>query len=156
MKLSKKLNFTGSEKHLKRICLATEDQQAEVLKRDYKCLATGWGRGNKGRGVTDTLQKLPQPIHGPKKCQEIWKKVSWPVTEDHICIGNLKGKKGVCNGDSGGPIQCQLRDGNWVQFGIASWTISDCISEGYAAVFTKVSSYRKWIKEKIEDDTNEI
>ncbi|UXI21493.1 hypothetical protein NH340_JMT07436 [Sarcoptes scabiei] len=135
------------EKHLKTVCLA---DKSVVVREEYYCMASGWGRGNKGRIVTEVLQKLKQPIHNSTECAKIWEKSVWPVTENHICIGDLQGSKGICNGDSGGPIQCRLRTGEWVQFGIASWTIRDCISKGYAAVFTGVSGYLDWIDKQME------
>lgn len=168
LRLEKPIDFSR-ERHLKTICLAKE---TDVAKNNYECVATGWGRGNKGKNVhafswplifsfnsitgrvvTDVLQKLPQPVHNSTTCQQIWKGVGWPITRNHICIGDLRGGKGVCNGDSGGPIQCRLKNGDWVQFGIASWTISDCVSRNFAAVFTSVSGYRNWIIETISKNS---
>lgn len=168
LRLEKPIDFSR-ERHLKTICLAKE---TDVAKNNYECVATGWGRGNKGKNVhafswplifpfnsitgrvvTDVLQKLPQPVHNSTTCQQIWKGVGWPITRNHICIGDLRGGKGVCNGDSGGPIQCRLKNGDWVQFGIASWTISDCVSRNFAAVFTSVSGYRNWIIETIRKNS---
>ncbi|OTF79175.1 Group 3 mite allergen-like protein (serine protease), partial [Euroglyphus maynei] len=122
IRLEKPINFI-QERHLSPICLAKWN---DIPKKNYVCVVTGWGRSKNGHIVTDVLQKLPQPIHNYQSCKKIWKDVGWPITRHHICVGDLKGGKGVCNGDSGGPIQCRLKNGEWVQFGIASWTISDC------------------------------
>lgn len=45
LKLSKRLNFTGDDKHLSAINLAWPDTQIV----DQKCVATGWGRTQTGK-----------------------------------------------------------------------------------------------------------
>lgn len=99
--------------------------------------------------ITDVLQKLTQPLLDSNQCARVWAGVGWPVTANHVCVGDLKTPKGVCNGDSGGPVQCRLNNGEWTQVGVTSWTTRTCIAPGYAAVFTRVSSYRDWIANQI-------
>lgn len=102
-----------------------------------------------GPRLTDVLQKLSQPLLDWRQCANAWKGVGWPVTEKNVCIGDLRSPIGVCSGDSGGPIQCRLNNGEWLQVGVTSWTTSVCNAPGYAAVFTQVSSHLDWVRNKV-------
>lgn len=51
------------------------------------------------------------------------------------------GLKGVCNGDSGGPLMV-----NGVQVGIVSWTKRPCADPKHADVYTFTVYYLDWIK----------
>ena len=50
----------------------------------------------------------------------------------------------VLKGDSGGPLTCRV-NGSWTVVGIVSYGDIDCATSGSAAVYTRVSSYRQWI-----------
>ena len=51
-----------------------------------------------------------------------------------------------CHGDSGGPLSCQTPGGVWKQFGVVSWGNPQCNGLDRYTVYTKVSSYIKWIE----------
>lgn len=146
LKLEKSLDFKGADKHLKPVCLA---DSSFVVRTGMPAFVVGWGKGDKGPRTTDILQKLQQPLLDYQKCADAWKGIGWPVTEKNVCVGDLTSQKGVCSGDSGGPAQVRLATGDWLQVGITSWTTSACNIQGYAAVFTKVSSHIDWIREKV-------
>ncbi|XP_059488853.1 brachyurin-like [Neocloeon triangulifer] len=70
-----------------------------------------------------------------------------------ICISGSD-KKAICSGDSGGPLTYKDANGANVQIGIVSFSHpSSCV--GFPQVFTRVSSYLKFISDhtglKIED-----
>ncbi|XP_044756427.1 trypsin-like [Coccinella septempunctata] len=69
------------------------------------------------------------------------------ITRNQICTeyGTLKNIS--CPADAGSPLICGER-----QYGIFSWGIG-CEDDDYPGVFTKVSSFRKWIN-NIEMDPN--
>lgn len=62
-----------------------------------------------------------------------------------LCAGIKDGGKGQCSGDSGGPLTI-----NGTQIGVVSWSIKPCEVAPYPGVYTKVSHYIDWIKEKTE------
>ncbi|MBN3295442.1 KLKB1 protein, partial [Amia calva] len=49
-------------------------------------------------------------------------------------------------GDSGGPLVCRKTGQPWVLAGLTSFG-AGCALKDYPGVFTRVSSYRDWIKE---------
>lgn len=59
-----------------------------------------------------------------------------------LCAGD--GQTDACQGDSGGPL---VQGG--ILYGIVSWG-AGCAVEGYPGVYTKVSFFRKWIKNVIQ------
>jgi secreted trypsin-like serine protease len=72
---------------------------------------------------------------------------SYRVTENHICAGETG--KGVCVGDSGGPLMVKAPNpSGYIQIGIASW-VRVCGEPGFPGVFTRVSRYRDWIANKV-------
>jgi secreted trypsin-like serine protease len=59
----------------------------------------------------------------------------------------------TCKGDSGGPLMKEYYDGVkqfWFVVGVVSYGPRECGSEGVPGVYTKVSSYMDWIREKIK------
>lgn len=53
-------------------------------------------------------------------------------------------------GDSGGPLMLQRQDGKWTNIGVVSWGI-DCALAEHPGVYTKVTSYLKWISVNTQD-----
>lgn len=62
-----------------------------------------------------------------------------------ICSGNVEERKGICFGDSGGPLMKRI-NGQWTLAGIISYTDTDCL--GFNA-YTRISSYYDWIMNNI-------
>ena len=75
-----------------------------------------------------------------------------PVTKNQVCAGGEDGK-GSCQGDSGGGLfirKEKIVDEKrpWYLLGIVSFGKSSC-GAGIPEVYTRVSKYVRWIKEKI-------
>jgi secreted trypsin-like serine protease len=72
-----------------------------------------------------------------------------------LCAGTTDGGVDSCQGDSGGPLA--IYDGKrkkWFLGGITSWGYG-CAEMDYPGVYTRVSSYVKWI-DLIESDRNNL
>ena len=56
-------------------------------------------------------------------CKQVYKTMyNIPINKYHICAGPItEGGAGTCIGDSGGPLQCSLKDGRWYLAGITSF-----------------------------------
>ncbi|KAK7896694.1 hypothetical protein WMY93_022019 [Mugilogobius chulae] len=71
------------------------------------------------------------------------------VKETMVCAGG-DGVVSGCNGDSGGPLNCQNKDGIWEVHGIVSFGSGlSCNYPKKPTVFTQVSSYVDWISAKM-------
>ena len=86
---------------------------------------------------------MAEPVYDISKCD---KKMFYINKDQNICAGGLeKGGLGTCKGDSGGPLQCQNKDGKWYQIGITSWG-QPCALPDTPDIFTRVAYFRDWIE----------
>ncbi|KAG7209474.1 hypothetical protein KM043_015561 [Ampulex compressa] len=120
---------------VQRIGLDTDD----ITKVGQAALVTGWGRLSYPGIIPNNLQQLFVKIFDQKQC----KALHWRVRQTHICALSKRGE-GACHGDSGGPLVA-----GGVQVGIVSF--GDPCATGSPDVYTRVSSYRHWIREHITD-----
>jgi len=111
------------------------------------CTITGWGKTDYlNPGVSETLQGLDIPVITNAACSTTWVDVIGATINDgHICLFEQTGGESACSGDSGGPLTCKV-DGKNVLAGATSWGISTC-SGDYPSVYTRISTFRKWIKD---------
>ncbi|XP_053307627.1 chymotrypsin-C-like [Spea bombifrons] len=126
-------------------CLPAE---GAILANDFPCYVTGWGRLYTNGPIADNLQQALLPVVDHATCtQRDW----WgsQVKTTMVCAGG-DGVVSGCNGDSGGPLNCQAASGSWEVHGIVSF--GSGISCNYIkkpTVFTRVSAYNSWISQKI-------
>ncbi|XP_061908217.1 chymotrypsin-like elastase family member 2A [Entelurus aequoreus] len=122
-------------------CLPQPDA---VLPHAAACYVTGWGRLSTDGPMADTLQQARLLVVGHDTCsQPDW----WGVlaTDKMVCAGG-DGVSAGCNGDSGGPLNCQNLDGTWSVHGVVSFGSGQgCNVAQKPTVFTQVSSYMDWI-----------
>ena len=102
------------------------------------------------------LQQAAMPVVSNRICQTQHMKSainsSSTVTSVMLCAGDAgKTKTSGCFGDSGGPFVCQNAAGQWVQQGIVSWGDSACSSTSHYSVFARVSMFRQWIEDVINE-----
>ena len=57
-----------------------------------------------------------------------------------------------CNGDSGGPLSCET-GGTYKVVGVVSANGASCNASAFPNIFTKVSAYRTWIDEYMQNET---
>nr|XP_020827631.1 chymotrypsin-C isoform X1 [Phascolarctos cinereus] len=98
--------------------------------------------------LSDVLQQALLPIVDHDTCSRFdWWSIM--VSEKMVCAGG-DGVLSACNGDSGGPLNCEAEDGAWEVRGIVSFGSSlGCNTAKKPTVFTRVSAYIDWINEKI-------
>jgi len=99
-------------------------------------VASGWGRTTGGGSVSSNLLYADLSIVAQTQCQTAMGSIN-TITARMICA-NASGK-GVCNGDSGGPLTV-----NGQQVGIASWVVSGCLTT-YPSAFANAVNQRTWI-----------
>ncbi|NXB42982.1 CAC3 Proproteinase, partial [Leucopsar rothschildi] len=99
-----------------------------------------------GGSLPDRLQQAELPVVDYEHCTQPdwWGAVA--IRETMICAGGAE--KAGCNGDSGGPLNCQAEDGTWEVHGIASFVSAlGCNAAKKPTVFTRVSAFEDWIAE---------
>ncbi|XP_036189747.1 putative serine protease 45 [Myotis myotis] len=127
------------------------------LKVGMQCWVTGWSqaklRYSANSTLTSELQEAEVFIMDNKRCDQIYRKES-PISHilplilgDMICATNYG--KNLCNGDSGGPLACEVED-RWILAGVMSWEKA-CAKAQNPGVYTRVTKYSKWIKNQMSN-----
>ncbi|XP_063076527.1 chymotrypsin-like elastase family member 3B [Engraulis encrasicolus] len=128
-----------------KVQLACLPQADSVLAHDHPCYTTGWGRLSTGGPRPDKLQQGLVPVVEYDVCrQNDWWGSS--VKPTMVCVGG--DTVSMCHGDSGGPLNCQGRDGKWYVEGVSSFVSGKgCNTPMKPSVFTRVASYIPWISQ---------
>ncbi|XP_077460314.1 chymotrypsin-like elastase family member 2A [Stigmatopora argus] len=126
-------------------------QRNSILPNGMACYITGWGRLSTDGIPADILQQALLPVIDHNTCsQPNWWGVL--VTNKMLCAGG-DGVAAGCNGDSGGPLNCQNPDASWTVYGVVSFGSGQgCNVFMKPTVFTQVSSYLDWIEKVMSKD----
>jgi len=128
------------------VCLPhSEEHQLDDF-YGLRCIATGWGQTVHEGPLEGRLHQVPLRVVKNSDCSMMYSlQYNIPITEGHICAGPQIGSvAGTCVGDSGGPLQCNLKDGRWYLAGITSFG-SGCAKPGFPDVFSRITKYVSWI-----------
>lgn len=107
-------------------------------------VASGWGFTAVDGPKSNILQFLHFKTITNEECVELIPEGDkHSVHNGSLCITQLGEGRGICSGDSGGPLSV---DGELV--GVASWVSNYCGSAD-PDVYTRVSPYQKWIEEQV-------
>jgi secreted trypsin-like serine protease len=109
------------------------------------CTVYGWGCTTQGGSLEQTARSVLMPALDDSQCD---KSEDTTIGPTRLCAGYNFGNKGLCKGDSGGPLLCRDANGAWRQAGIASFT-SASDPGNVPGVFTRVSEYLNWINSTI-------
>ncbi|XP_036913596.1 serine protease 40-like [Sturnira hondurensis] len=120
------------------------------------CWVTGWGMLTE----TDFLPRPSQLQEGQvslldtRICKVFFQVPNpsgqkYSINEDVLCAGTMSDNKSICRGDSGGPLSCQLND-TWFLMGLSSWSLP-CRRPVSPSVFTRLTHFSSWIREKQRD-----
>ncbi|KAF4097407.1 elastase-1-like [Onychostoma macrolepis] len=122
--------------------LASLPPSGQVLPHNNPCYITGWGRTSTGGSLSAQLKQAYLPVVDHSNCS----RSDWwgsTVKTTMVCAGG--GSDSGCNGDSGGPLNCQV-SGKYVVHGVTSFVSSlGCNTTKKPTVFTRVSAYISWI-----------
>uniref|UniRef100_A0A7N8Y2Z0 Zgc:123217 n=1 Tax=Mastacembelus armatus TaxID=205130 RepID=A0A7N8Y2Z0_9TELE len=144
MKLSSPITFTD---YIRPVCLASNSSQ---LYNSTPCWATGWGQLTAKQTLppTQPLQEVQIPVIGNKQCSCDYLSVEVAnITSNMMCAGQAG--KGVCMGDSGGPLQCK-QGSVWIQAGVVSFGVP-CATGSFPEVYTRISEYQTWITGQVAE-----
>ncbi|XP_018020146.1 uncharacterized protein LOC108676568 [Hyalella azteca] len=121
------------------VCLPTDPEPADVFASG---VVAGWGRTEDLGNFPKTLQKANVDLMTSQECRKNSDYSSNSITNRIICARSPG--KDACQGDSGGPLMVN-KDGAIEAIGIVSWGVG-CADERYPGIYTKIYSYRTWIK----------
>ncbi|XP_046646403.1 trypsin-1-like [Daphnia pulicaria] len=155
MKLQKSESLQNVTDRIRGICLPTDDN-VEIF-QGVRCIATGWGQSKKGNKLENILHQTELPVVENSHCKQVYGTMfNIPINNYHLCAGPItEGGAGTCVGDSGGPLQCSLRDGRWYLAGITSFG-SGCAKPGFPDVFTRITYYLPWIRGKFRSSDDSL
>uniref|UniRef100_A0A8D0GIL9 Peptidase S1 domain-containing protein n=1 Tax=Sphenodon punctatus TaxID=8508 RepID=A0A8D0GIL9_SPHPU len=126
--------------------------QGDVLSNDYPCYISGWGRLYTNGPLPSKLQQALLPVVDYAHCTKLDWWGPFAIQQSMICAGG--DIRSGCNGDSGGPLNCQASDGRWQVHGIASFVSAlGCNALKKPTVFTRVSAFSPWIEETIANNS---
>ncbi|XP_072493834.1 serine protease 42-like [Notamacropus eugenii] len=125
------------------------------LKNGTRCWVAGWGRTEENKDDSHPLVLLETDLYivETKQCNKMLRKFLFIsvfksiIDQKVLCAYHPTGKD-TCQGDSGGPLACEVGEHTWVQVGIVSWG-ADCGKLKMPAIYTKVSSFSRWITNTI-------
>nr|AAD21825.1 chymotrypsin-like serine protease [Ctenocephalides felis] len=103
--------------------------------------ATGWGRLGAGRPIPNKLQELQTFALSDKDCTV----KTGLVPKSQLCVFRAS-EKGVCFGDSGGPLAI-----NGELVGVTSFIMGTC-GGGHPDVFGRVLDFKPWIDSHMAND----
>ncbi|CAK1546112.1 unnamed protein product [Leptosia nina] len=106
-----------------------------------KAVVSGFGKTDY-EGEASDLRLAVVDIVSRDECAQAYASIG-TITEGMICAAGRNPPKDACQGDSGGPLVVSN-----TLIGIVSWG-EGCANISYPGVYTKVSLYTTWIREKL-------
>ncbi|XP_070435468.1 coagulation factor X [Equus przewalskii] len=121
-------------------CLPEKDWAESTLMTQKSGIVSGFGRTHEKGRPSATLKMLEVPYVDRNTCKL---SSSFVITQNMFCAGYDSNPEDACQGDSGGPHVTRFKDTYFVT-GIVSWG-EGCARKGKYGVYTKVTSFLKWI-----------
>ncbi|XP_042872907.1 serine protease 30-like [Penaeus japonicus] len=114
-----------------------------------RCQVSGWGLTDPDYEFSKAtmLRSAEVRLMEDGLCRELHG--SRGYTDGMLCAGYLEGRVDACNGDSGGPMACEI-DGRYTLLGLVSWGKS-CAKARQPGIYTHVRHYLDWIMTAMED-----
>ena len=116
--------------------------------------AIGWGQTGTGRDGEDTniLKRTAMPIITNDRCSRVAGFQFGNITERVICAGEERLGRGVCFGDSGGPLLVPYEE-SWMEVGVTSFAVNRDECGNIPAAFARVTALYDYIlaSARIED-----
>ncbi|XP_037086785.1 atrial natriuretic peptide-converting enzyme-like [Pollicipes pollicipes] len=119
---------------------------------DLACSVAGLGKLSPGLfgALPEQLQVGKVAFFTRTQCERFYGRRN--ITFGMVCAGDDRFEVDTCDGDSGGPLACELA-GVKVIMGITSWG-QGCGRNDFPGVYTRVAAYVQWIHGMISPDRN--
>ncbi|XP_037680012.1 serine protease 57-like isoform X2 [Choloepus didactylus] len=114
-----------------------------ALRPGLQCRVMGWGDITGHSTPPAALMEATVVIEPRAACNTSWRGA---LTQDMLCASaRTGGRRGVCGGDSGGPLFCGQR-----LHGVVSFSSTLCGDPRFPDVYTRVSTYVSWIRDVLQ------
>lgn len=124
------------------------DKEVDLFSPGVIGIATGWGLTSEGGKISNTLQEVGLIVQSNPICNSP-ASYGGQIKDGMFCAGFVAGGKDSCQGDSGGPLVVSNKKGGFLLAGIVSWG-DGCAQRNKYGIYTRVSHYYTWIKEKMK------
>jgi len=106
---------------------------------------TGWGKTEavEGHAPSAVLMKVDLRVMDTGRCQQLPGYGPQKIHQNVICAAHPQ--RSTCQGDSGGAII--LTNGAPTVVGVVSWGKKRCSGDGQPGAYTRVESYKDWIRQ---------
>ena len=145
--------------HLDRIlpiCLPIDE---EIRHRDFvgkTPFLAGFGLTKEGGRQPTQLMQVQLPVLENRECYKMYRiitpfNVKVEFKNNTLCAGYLRGGKGSCYGDSGGPFMLPIDQNgtfNFYQIGVVTGS-EGCAEPNIPVIFANVAYYVDWIQKKV-------
>ncbi|KAG8235701.1 hypothetical protein J437_LFUL014045 [Ladona fulva] len=132
------------EENIQAIRLPSLSEQGNNFK-GQTATVSGWGKpSDDATSISPVLRFESDKVIGNLICRLQY---LINLRDSNVCLDGSDGRS-TCNGDSGGPLYIQDKDGKPTQIGVVSFGSALGCEKGYHPVFTRVTSYLKWISQK--------
>lgn len=121
------------------MCLPVEKDIVNRRFVDSNAFLVGYGRIGENKKASTVPMQVQVPIIENKMCKDSYFRINATIFQRDsqfddriICDGFMKGGKGSCSGDSGGPLMLPISRGNglfpFYQIGIVSYSKGNFLS----------------------------
>ncbi|CAI9596283.1 unnamed protein product, partial [Staurois parvus] len=144
--------LSGKAKLNKAVQILPLPKKFDEVKAGTVCNTAGWGSTEKDNvKLPDKLMAVSLTAISRKECHNKWKS-RLNITKNMMCTFDARGKKAVCNGDSGGPLICDK-----MFRGIVSFGSKPCADPKLPNVYTFLTKdYVNWINKEINSEANTV
>ncbi len=142
-------------------------RQNNIMVKGMNVIAAGWGaeefipddEGNNKAPPSPELLSVNLTLYGANAgtCSNhaatpplYYQTGGIDLTEQNICASGGNSNRGVCSGDSGGPLFVK-RNGRNIVIGVGSWVLTPCGMANTPDMFARVDSFDSWIKYYVPD-----
>jgi len=144
VKLATPIKFTET---IQPICLPSPDDKP---KAGTAAMVAGWGVTQEGgRKPSNILMQTNVPVIGEDDCAKQYKALGHNTDPKMmLCAGWKEGRKDTCQGDSGGSLVFEGKDGFVLQ-GAVSFGIG-CARANVPGVYARTANYLDWINAAVD------
>ncbi|XP_021696094.1 serine protease snake [Aedes aegypti] len=123
-------------------------------------IATGFGQLGFLTEQATKLNKVKLELYDGALCDRTFRrnrKFKHGLIDSQICAGS-ENEKDTCKGDSGGPLQVMVEDNGCTYYvvGLTSRGQDACGLMNSVAIYTRISSYVKWIENVVWDEDVDV